>query len=245
MFFCLLWLFAACSLVSSRLRSRPVRFGGAMLLVREYLQRPYRLHPMVASSPQRINTSPRPCHSSDRSLSPHLMKPALWPDIEWYSLLGPFNLSTSLCLRRPRHSPSPRLNLLPIPHRHHRRLPPSGLHYGCEIDVERQHILRRPNPDRVPADLAHFLLGHSNKFRHPFERLGYRVNVEPRPDPSSSNQSPKHHPRTNPRHLQPSLQVLHRIRRQIRETPLPDLVRLRSPNDHPRGSIQWTSHYFS
>jgi hypothetical protein len=43
-----------------------------------------------------------------------------------------------------RHSAPARLNLLAVPHRHHRRLPPPRLHRGRQINVERQHILRRP-----------------------------------------------------------------------------------------------------
>jgi len=52
------------------------------------------------------------------------------------------------------HTTTPRLNCFAIAHRHHRSLASPRLHYGREIDVERQHILRRSHPNRVPTLLS-------------------------------------------------------------------------------------------
>jgi hypothetical protein len=124
-------------------------------------------------------------------------------------------LRPSLRFRRARHAAESSLNFLSVAHRHCRRFPTSRLHHGRQINVERQHILRRPDPDRVPTDLPHFFCRHPHEFSNPLECLCDRIDLEPRPNLPSPNQPPKHRSSFDSRRPQPHSKVRHRIRRQI------------------------------
>jgi hypothetical protein len=88
-----------------------------------------------------------------------------------------------------------RLNFLPLAHRHRRCFPSPRLHHGSKFNVERQHILGRPDPDGVDADSFCFLRRHAYPLDDPFERLCDRIDVESRlyspapPGPSSNDES--------------------------------------------------------
>lgn len=66
-------------------------------------------------------------------------------------------LISSLFLGRPGHPTPRRHHMLAIPHRHPDRLPPSVAHDRRQIHIQRQQILRRPDPHGVPADALDLL----------------------------------------------------------------------------------------
>jgi hypothetical protein len=87
------------------------------------------------------------------------------------------SLRPTLRFRRARHATQSRLNIFPIPHRHCRRFPSPRLHHGRQVNVERQHILRRPDPDRMTADVFCFFRCHAHKLGNPFEGLSNGVHL--------------------------------------------------------------------
>jgi len=64
----------------------------------------------------------------------------------------------SLHESRTRHTLSRREHMLTVPHWHVRRLPSSRLRDRGEIDIQREQLLRCPDPNGMPANIRDFLL---------------------------------------------------------------------------------------
>ena len=61
-----------------------------------------------------------------------------------------------------------------VTHWHPIRLPAPRLHHRCEVNIERQQVLRRPDANRVPADTPDILRRHLDEFGDTLEDVPHR-----------------------------------------------------------------------
>src|ERR1035441_4592856 len=73
--------------------------------------------------------------------------------------------------------------MLSITHRHSIPLPSPRVHHRCEVNIECQQVLRRPVPNRVPADDTDILGRHLDALGDALEDVSHRRRTQTRANP--------------------------------------------------------------